>query len=84
MGQITRGQFERIVHDFRKFADERVRVEFNEGVFRVTGTETGIKKIQDMYRYAPDELMNCGVLDEGGSWYFTININNFSGFFESE
>lgn len=75
--EITRGQFERSARLFNEIAKSSVKVEFDNGVFWVFGSEAAISKIVFKYRFC-DKVSN-GYSETYGAYYFSIETPSFTG-----
>ena len=78
--EITPGQFKRTVTDFRRYANENVKVVFKESAFWVFGSELAIKNMMHEYRHVSEEgKIEQGFDEKFGEHYFKLNMNPITG-----
>jgi hypothetical protein len=77
---ITPGQFKRAVTDFRRYANENVKVAFKGSVFWVLGSEQAINNMMHEYRHVSEEgKIEQGFDEKLGEHYFKLNMKNLTG-----
>jgi hypothetical protein len=77
---ITPGQFKRTVTDFKRYANENVKVAFKGSVFWVFGSEQAIKNMMHEYRHVSEEgKIEQGFDENFGEHYFKLHMKPFTG-----
>lgn len=81
--EITIGQFSRSVTDFRKYSkSNNIKVEFDNGVFFVYGTELECLRI--LAKYHMVKKADVCYSDNRNSFYFRLEISGFTGNLSTE
>jgi len=80
---ITKGQFNRTVKDFKVHAKESVKVEFRNGEFLVLCSELAMYRISEKYKHAPVDTINKGYSPSLCKHYFILKTN-FGGEFSTD
>lgn len=81
--EITIGQFSRSITDFRKYSkSNNIKVEFDDGVFFVYGTELECLRILAKYHMVNKATVEYS--DNREKFYFRLEIAGFSGNLSTE
>lgn len=77
--EVTRNQYERTELMLKSMAGEPIDVVFRHGAFWAFGSELPIRRLDAKYQASPNARM--GWSDNVSSWYFLIDMPDWSGDF---